>query len=338
MTLTLAIIIIVSAGIIVLVIFLVKNSLVSRQAALTKSLLNRSMVLKAIRAAKAAVEREPQNAEYHYLLGKAFLADMREEQAFREYRSASRLGINGKNIPETEFRESLASLYTQFHEPDEALKEYIQLIKIHPQNPEYYFKSGMLFTSRNRIDLAEQYFRKAISLNPNDERYHKELGIIYYLAKRIKDASLEFEAAIIINPYDGQSQLYMGKILKDSKDYNGAIPFLEKASRDQEYKLQSLVQLGSCYMSLKMTDKAISDLERAVNIIEKESEPDSLYARYFLAMCYEKIKDYPGAIAQWDKIYTQKKNFRDVGEKLTQYIEYRAGASEKEASASDRML
>jgi len=337
MSLPLAIIILISVGVVFLIVFLVKNSLTSRQAVLSKSLLNRSMVLKAIRAAKAAVEKDPNNAENHYLLGKAFLADMREEQAFREFRSASRLGINGKNIPETEFRETLAALYTQYHEPDEALKEYILLIKIHPQNPEYYFKSGMLFTSRNRSDLAEQYFRKAISLNPKDERYYKELGILYYLAKRVKDASVEFEAALDINPSDGLSQLYMGKIHKDSKDYSGAIPFLEKASRDQEFKLQALVQLGSCYMSLKMMDKAIEELERAVNIIEKEAESDSLYARYFLAMCFEKIRDYPSAIVQWDKIYAQKKNFRDVGEKLTQYIEYRSGTSDKEASVSDRM-
>jgi len=46
-------------------------------------------------------------------------------------------------------------------------------------------------------------------------------------------------------------------------------------------------------------------------------------------MCYEKSQEYPKAIAQWDKIYAQKKNFRDVGEKLTQYIEYRTGIEEK---------
>jgi tetratricopeptide (TPR) repeat protein len=123
----------------------------------------------------------------------------------------------------------------------------------------------------------------------------------------------------------------MGKILKDSKDYAGAIPYLEKAARDQEYKLRALVEIGGCYMSLKMLSKAILELERAVNIIQKEAEPDSLYARYFLAMCYEKSQEFTKAVAQWEKIYGQKKNFRDVGEKLTQYIEYRTGNAEKDS-------
>jgi cytochrome c-type biogenesis protein CcmH/NrfG len=84
-------------------------------------------------------------------------------------------------------------------------------------------------------------------------------------------------------------------------------------------------------MSLKMMDKAVTELERAVNVIEKESDPDSLYARYFLALWYEKQQEFTKAVAQWDKIYAQKKNFRDVGEKLTQYIEYRTPTEEKDS-------
>jgi len=121
----------------------------------------------------------------------------------------------------------------------------------------------------------------------------------------------------------------MGKIFKDTKDYSGAVTYLEKATRDPEQKLRALVELGSCYMSLKMLGKAIAELDRAVSCIEKEDEPDSLYARYFLAMCYEKTQEFQKAIAQWDKIYAIKKNFRDVGQKLTQYIEYRQENSEK---------
>ena len=313
----------------VLMVFLVKNVVLPKHAASASNSRNKTRNLQAMRNAKAVLEKDPQNAEAHYQLGKAFLADGRNEQALREFRSVSRLGIDGKNIPESEFRESIAALYAEFHEEEEALKEYVILIKKQPDNPEYYFRAGKLFSNRNRGDLAEQYLRKAISLNPKDGRYRFELGMHYYLSKHVKEASTEFEAAIKLNPEDSHVQLYMGKILKDGKDYAGALPYLEKASRDQDVKLRALVELGSCYMSLRMIDKAIVELERAVNVIEKEADLDSLYARYFLAMCYEKHQDFPKAIAQWDRIYSQKKNFRDVGAKLTQYIEYRT--SEKES-------
>jgi len=320
-------------GVGLLAFLLVKTVVLPKRAAMARNYLNKNDLLKAIRNAKAAIEKDPLDVEAHYLLGKAYLADKREELAFKEYRSASRLGIAGKNIPETEFRETLASLYAKFNEEEEALKEYVLLIKQHPESPEYYYNAGKLFNSRGRSDLAGQYIQKAISLNPKEARYRFELGMNYYLSRKFKEASTEFDAAIKLDPSDSQSLLYMGKALKDSKDYAAALPYLEKATHDQEYRLRSLVESGGCYMSLKMIDKATQELERAVNNIVKEAEPDSLYARYFLAMCYEKTKEYAKAIAQWDKIYAQKRNFRDVGEKLAQYSEYRTGTVEKESGA-----
>jgi len=330
MDFTLVIIIILAVGIGFLAAYIIKIIIIPRRAATAADQLSKSKRLQAIRTAKSMIEKDPKNVEAHYLLGKAYLADKREEQAYREFRSVSRLGIEGKDIPEIEFRETIAALYAKFNEGEEALKEYILLIKLHPENSGYYYQAGKLFSSRNRGDLAEQYLRKAVSLNPKEGLYHFELGMHYYLVKRIKEAGGEFEEALKLNPQDGQVLLYMGKIFKDTKDYAGAVSYLEKASRDQEHKLRALVELGSCYMSLKMLGKAIAELERAVNCIEKEEEPDSLYARYFLAMCYEKTQEFPKAVAQWDKIYAIKKNFRDVGQKLTQYIEYRQENTEKE--------
>ena len=323
MTVPIIISIIVTVGIGFLIAFLVKKVILPQRVAAAANLANKGKILQTIRRAKAAIETDPQNAEAHFLLGKAYLADKREEQAFREYRSVSRLGIEGKNIPETEFRETLAGLYAKFHEEEEALKEYVLLIKLQPENPEYYFQAGKLFSGRGQGELAEQYLRKASSLNPREGRYRLELGMHYYLVKRIKEAGAEFEAALKLNPADGQILLYMGKLHKDAKDYAGAVPYLEKAARDPEHKLRALVELGSCYMSLKMLDKAIPELERAINVIQNEAEPDSLYARYFLAMCFEKTREYAKAVAQWDKIHAHKKNFRDVVEKLNQYSEYR---------------
>ena len=324
------IIIILAVGIGFLSFILIRSIVLPRRAAEAIKNLDRTKLLQTIRTAKALLEKDPKNVEAHYLLGKAYLADKRNEQAFREFKSVSRLGLDGWNVPEAEFRENAAMLFAQFNEEEEALKEYVLLIKLHPENPEYYYRAGELFSKRNRGDLAGQYLRKAVSLNPREGRYRFELGMHYYYSKRIKEAGAEFEAALRLDPSDGQALLYMGKVLKDAKDYNGAIPNLEKAAHDPLYKMRALIELGSCYMSLKMLDKAIPELERAVNYIEKEEEPDSLYARYFLAMCYEKKQEFTKAVAQWEKIYAQKKNFRDVGVKLTQYIEYRYEGSEKD--------
>ena len=319
------------AGLCFLVYFIVKKVVLPKR--IKTDYRSKAKILEAVKSAKAAVEREPQNAEARFFLGKAFLADKREEQALREYRSASRIGISGTNIPETEFRETIAHLYNKFHEPEEALREYILLIKRHPGNPEYYFQAGKIFPGRKRPDLAVQYLRKAVSLKPAEERYHFELGMQYFHDKKSKEAIGELEAALKINPANSDALFYLGKVYKSAKDYTGAIPFLEKASRDQENKLRALVELGGCYMSLKIFDKAIAELDRAVNVITKESDSESLYARYFLATSYEKTKEFAKAVEQWEKIYAQKKSFRDVGEKLIEYNNYRQNSTGKESAA-----
>jgi tetratricopeptide (TPR) repeat protein len=322
MIIFLVVAIVLAVGIGFVIFHLVKSGVLAGKTAKTRNLVDNSKNLQAIKAGKAAVEKDPKSAEAHYYLGKALLADNRREQALRELKSVSRLGIEGKGIPETEFRQLIAPLYLEFKESEEALKEYLLLIKSQPEIAEYYYNAGTIFNNRNRGDLAESYLKKAISLNSKDPRFYIQLGILLYQGKK-PEAGAVLETAMTLDPNNAAAQYYKGKVLKDGKEYTASLPYFEKASRDQEFKTRALVESGGCYMSLKMIDKAILDLERAVKTTTRDDETDGLYARYFLGMCYEKKQDIPKAIAQWEKIYAKKKNFRDVGEKLMQYQEYR---------------
>ena len=323
MAVVVIIIIFFAAGIGFLAFYTIKKGSFRSKTAAAASQLDKNRIFEAIKTAKSAVENNPTDAEAHYILGNAFLADNRDEQALREFKSVNRLGIEGKNIPEPEFRETIARLYLKFKEPDEALKEYVLLIKLRPEYPDYYYQAGCIFGSRNRGDLAENYFKKAISLDPKKGEYYTELGVILHQDKKIREADATLDVALRIDPNNVKAQFFKGKVLKDAKDFKGALPFFEKASQDQEFKIRALIETGTCYMSLKSPEKAIVELERAIKAVEDEGGTDSLYARYFLGMCFEKTKEYYKAIDQWEKIYSKKKNFRDVGEKLVHYQEYR---------------
>ncbi len=76
-------------------------------------------------------------------------------------------------------------------------------------------------------------------------------------------------------------------------------------------------------MQMKNFDKAIIELERAIKLSTNESSPETLYARYFLAVCHEQERNIEKAIEQWEAIYTKKPGFKDVAEKLSQYQELR---------------
>jgi tetratricopeptide (TPR) repeat protein len=193
-----------------------------------------------------------------------------------------------------------------------------------PNRSEYYYWAGKLFTERNRTDMAANYLRKAAELNPRDGKVLYELGVMLYKDNKAREAKAALEAALKYQSENAQIHFYLGKILQDAKDYTAAAGSFEKAARDADFRIRALVERGGCYMALNAPEKAIPDLERAANAITDESAQDGLYARYFLGLCYEKIRELDKAISQWEKIYAQKKNFRDVGEKLAQYQELRS--------------
>ena len=283
-----------------------------------------------IKAAKAILVKEPKNADVRYFLGKAFLTEKKESEAFSEYKSLSQSGAMGEFIPEEEFRGELAQLFVKNRQAEEALKEYILLIKKHPEKPEYYYWAGKLFNERNRTDMAQNYLRKAAELAPRDAKIQFELGVMLYKSKNTKESKDALERSLKYEGDNAQAYYYLGKIQKDAKDYPGAAATLEKAARDPAYRLRAMLEKGSCYLALNSVEKAIPDLERAVKSITEEKAQESLYARYYLAMCYEKIHEMEKAIEQWDKIASFKTGFKDVDAKLSQYEEMREDDSVKD--------
>ncbi|MDR2257564.1 MAG: tetratricopeptide repeat protein [Treponema sp.] len=324
MTFALALIIILGVGAGFLIFFVIKSLIAPHKVEALADLIKKGRIQTTIKTAKRIIIRDPKNAEAHYYLGMAYHKESRDELALPEFKAVNQIGISGKNIPEVEFRQLLAQLFVRFKQGEEALKEYLLLIKLMPNRAEYYYWAGKLFTERNRTDMAENYLRKAAELSPRDGKIHYELGVMLYKDKKAREAKAALEIALKYQNDNAQIHFFLGKIQKDAKDYTAAAASFEKAARDAEFRIRALVERGGCFMALNAPEKAIPDLERAVNAITDEGAQDGLYARYFLGICYENIRALDKAIAQWDKIYAQKKNFRDVGAKLAQYQELRS--------------
>jgi tetratricopeptide (TPR) repeat protein len=312
-----------AVGIGFLIFFIVKSAALPKRADALGDLIKRGKTQLAIKAARAILDKEPKNADAHYFLGKAYLAEKKEDLAFGEFKNLTQSGNLGEFTPEEDFRKELAQLFISHKQHEEALKEYILLIKMKPDKAEYYYLAGKLFTERNRPDMAQNYLKKAAELSPRDPKVQFELGVMLYKSKNTQEAKGALERSLKLKADNAQAYFYLGKIQKDAKDFTGAIATLEKAARDAQFRLRALLERGSCYMALNAPDKAIPDLERAIKSITDEGAQESLFSRYFLAMCYEKLRDIDKAIEQWDKIQTRKKGFKDVEAKLAQYQDLR---------------
>jgi len=305
------------------IFFAVKNALAPKKISTLSELVKAGKGVAAIKMAKAILAKDPRNPEAHYFLGLAYLADGKAELALMELKTVNQIGIFQGRLVEKDFRKHIATLFDRFEQGEEALKEYILLVKLDPADPENYYKAGFFFEERGKADNALKYYRKTLELDPNHSDAHLRLGMLFLRANRPTEARQELEVALNLKPENYHAWFSMGRLLKEGHDFNGALSAFEKAQKDPDLKVKALIERGSCFLTQKNYDRAIVELERALKLATNDSEKDILYARYFLAHCYEKNRMIDKAIGEWEKIYSRKPTFKDVAEKLSAYQDLR---------------
>lgn len=141
---------------------------------------------------------------------------------------------------------------------------------------------GTSESSEKSLQKAKQLVQKAISLDDNLAEAHALLGYIYSLTWEHDKALVHGEKAVTLNPNSAESHMRYGQILTFAGRYKEAIRQLESAIRLNPLPPNIyLYSLGISYCWTGQFDKAITWCEKAVH-----EEPNSLFARLFMAMAY----------------------------------------------------
>ncbi len=310
----------------VVIVFLIRLLVVRskpRRVETVKEFLDQGKVNKAIQRAKQILAKNSRNGDAHYLLAKAYIMDSKKELAFMEYKAVEQISIFSDICPEAQFRKEVASLYLEFGEQEEALKEFILLIKLEPDDGYSHYQAGKLFEQRNNSKKAVSYYKKAIELTPEFPEALNAYGKSMYRARFLVEAKDSFLKAIQYKPDFPQAYLYLGRVYKDTKNYTNALVAFERALNDPEVKVSALIERGICFLSMKNYGQAQNELERAIRLADNEVEANEiLLARYNLSICYEKFRQLDKAIAQWKIIDRTHKNYKDIPKKLNTYKPY----------------
>ena len=299
--------------------FIIKNAIAPKKAEILPKLIKQGKTQKAIKFAKQLIQKNQKNYLAHYYLGKAYVKDNKPELAIMEYKYVNDNALFGENLNELNFRKEYSELLLKYNQQNEALKNFLLLTKLEPRNAENFYQAGHIYELQNRYDIALGFMQKAALLDKKHAKAHAEIGLMLYRTKQFADAKKEISLALKLSPETYSSYYYLGKILKDNKDLQGAIKAFEKAQRDPDVKIKAIIEHGSCYMIAGRYDNAMLDFLREIELDKNNSFPETLYARYFLATCYEKSRKIDKAIEQWEEIYKRNKSFRDVASKLAEY-------------------
>ncbi len=335
MSVMIILIIILGTAVGVFTVFIIKAFIAPRVIGAMAEALKRGKSQQVIRQAKQLIARDSRNVDAHYFLGQAYLAEERPELALMEFKLINKIGQFSQFCSEVPFRKQAAGLFRKFNQDEEALKEYLLLIRKEPMVAEYYFNAGEVFEERRMLDKTYQYYLKTVELDKLHTGAHLRLGVLLYKQKKPLEAKSEFEIVLKNEPENYEAHFYLGRLQKEMHDYAGALRSFEKAQRDPDFKVKALIETGTCYMNTNNLEKAIPPLERAVALTDSNHSSEMLFGRYFLSLCYERTRELDKAIEHWEFIYAKKPSFKDVAQKLSQYQDLRSDDRMKDFMTSN---
>jgi len=308
-------------GIGILLFFIIKSIFSPKKLTTLKNMIKTGNYKSAVNIAKDILNKDKDNIEAHYYLGEAYYNQGKHELALIEYKRAEQRGIYDK-IDEKSLRSKLGELYTEKGDIDEALKEYVLLMKKYTTDHLYYFKAGELFEQKNMYQQALKSYHDAIKIDKNFTPALINLGILLYKSKNYIEARKFLDASVNKDPNNFKAFFYLGMLDKQENNFKGALKNLEKSSRDKDYKLRSLMERGIILMMQGRLEDATVELDRALKNCATEDNV-KLNIRYVLASCFEQRRNITEAIQLWEEIYAIKPTFKDVAEKLSNYQDLR---------------
>jgi len=141
---------------------------------------------------------------------------------------------------------------------------------------------GVSKSPKQSITKAMELFQKALVFDDTLAEAHGRIGFLYSMIGQHDKGVAEAEHGVTLNPNSALAHMMLGKILTFAGRYEESIPELKKAIRLNPIPPNIyLYSLGIAYCWTGQYEEAITWCEKAVR-----REPNSLFARLFMAMAY----------------------------------------------------
>ncbi len=305
-----------------LVIFLIKKIFGPKRLDIIQKLMDNGQYERAIQEALQVITKNERNNTAHWFLAECYHRLNQMDKALLEYKYLTKLNKYDALVKEIRVRNRLADIYLHYGQLEEAQKEFLLINRLNPTNFEVLYKIAKIFFDRGYSENALAYFSKALKQNPRHADSLFFTGKILFDAKKLSNAQEYLSQAIRIAPKMHKTNYYLGLIYKANNNFNQAIVSFEDATRDKETRHKARLMKGRCYFEMGDLTKAVIELEKAIKAITEEDNI-SLAIRYTLAASYERTRNLPLAIEQWETIAKMKPNYNDVLEKLSMYQDLR---------------
>jgi len=171
------------------------------------------------RALSRFVELGQNTAEYHLLMGKAFLNREENDKALAELQQAAQ---SDPNLPFVHF--NLGLVYLARLDFDRAKEQFEKDIALEPDVPFNYDRLGLVYIYQQQDAKAEENFREALRRDSHLSSSYFGLARVYQREKKFDQALIAIDSAIKIDPDNPNYHNLKGQVLlrQGSTEYGQA--------------------------------------------------------------------------------------------------------------------
>jgi tetratricopeptide (TPR) repeat protein len=183
----------------------------------------------------------------------------------------------------------------------EALDDCQRCLKL-KEDEKGYYNLGQVYEKLEMYDEAEAAYRNSIEKNRRMAGTHFALASLLYRTGNYNGAYSSVMEVLELEPTHLQGLLLQSQVLAAQKNYPKAIEVLSIASIEYPDEPEIFLYRGTYYSMLNQAAFAIIDYTKVI-----ELDPGLAEVYYKRAGAYEEIRDYPKALADYEKLLAMSK-------------------------------
>jgi len=230
----------------------------------------------AIKFVNNLIAAEPDNANYHWVLGEIYATNGEHRRAILAHHKA--LDIDNRN---SKVRMSLAASQQAIGESERAIAEYRTASIIDRRNSNGYFKAADLLFQLKNFTRAEEMLRDLIAVSPNYPGAQRYLSRIF-AARKQRDLAIEaMQKEVSNNPENVKFILELAELYMDYEKYEEAVNELKRvtnlaplaaAPEFRNEKIRAYLLLSRCYRALLKPESAEASIRLALDLDANDPE------------------------------------------------------------------
>lgn len=201
-------------------------------------------------------------AAYHIIMGQQALAVDEPEEALKNFKEVVSIYPDIEGI-----HRAMGMLYLQKEKFDLAAK-HLEIALKEEETFDVVNNLGAAYIGTKTYDLAEKYLLRALDLKPESPICHKNLAVLYQKMNRVDDATFHFEKYIDLRPDDLETMQTYALYLTKQGRWKDAAVFLNKLTEQVTDVAPIYFLLAQVQVQNGQQDQAIIALKRGIQLVD----------------------------------------------------------------------